>query len=137
MLPSLGEASSQRGESHFGWTTFRGAGQEWINLTQPAPFRGNLVARLGTVIEWAPQLGPINRDLGSGLRFFVRGRGWADYARDDSGMNGVRLRGFLDSELFYNIDSQHRVFARYELGSLPPDLTRSVSTIMVGVGASF
>jgi hypothetical protein len=28
MLPSLGEASSQRGESHFGWTTFRGAGHK-------------------------------------------------------------------------------------------------------------
>jgi hypothetical protein len=116
---------------------YRDGRSEWINLTQRAPFRGNLVARLGAVVEWAPQLGPINRDLGSGLRFFVRGRGWADYAKDDSGHDGVRFRGFLDSEFFYNISTEYRVFLRYELGSLPPDLTRSVSTVMVGIGASF
>ena len=116
---------------------YRDGMSEWINLTQKAPFRGNLVARLGTVIEWAPQLGPINRDLGSGLRFFVRGRGWADYARDDSGQDGWRLRGFVDSELFYDISKDLRVFFRYELGALPPDLTRNVSTVMLGIGKAF
>ncbi len=116
---------------------YRDGRAEWINLTQRAPDRGNHVARLGVVFEWAPQLGPINLDLGSGLRFFVRGRGWADYAKDDLGQYGVRLRGFLDSEFFYNISTQYRVFLRYELGSLPPDLTRSVSTVMVGIGQSF
>jgi hypothetical protein len=116
---------------------YRDGRSEWMNLTQRAPDRGNLVARLGAVFEWAPQLGRINSDLGAGLRFFVRGRGWADYARNDTGAGEVRFRGFLDTELFYNVSHRYRAFARYELGSLPPDLTRSVSTVMVGIGGSF
>lgn len=118
-------------------TGYRDGRSEWATLTQLAPFRGNVVARFGTVIEWAPQLGPINSDLGSGLRFFVRGRGWADYAKNDSGQDGVRLRGFVDSELFYDISKDYRVFLRYELGALPPDLTRNVSTVMLGIGKAF
>lgn len=128
------------GRSFFGAeveTGYRDGRSEWATLTQLAPFRGNVVARFGTVIEWAPQLGPINSDLGSGLRFFVRGRGWADYAKDDSGQDGVRLRGFVDTEFFYDISKDYRVFLRYELGALPPDLTRNVSTVMLGIGKAF
>ena len=121
-------------ELEAGW---RDGTEEWVNLSENAPDRGNVVARLGGVIEYAPMLGKINQDLGSGLRFFVRGRGWADYAKDDEGDNGVRLRAFLDTEFFYNINARYRVFARYELGYLPPDLSRRRNGLGFGVGASF
>jgi hypothetical protein len=121
-------------ELEAGW---RDGTEEWVNLSENAPDRGNVVARLGGVLEYAPQFGKVNQDMGSGLRFFVRGRGWADYAKDDESDNGVRFRGFLDSEFFYNINARFRVYARYELGYLPPDLSRRRNGFGIGVGASF
>ncbi|HWM94254.1 MAG TPA: hypothetical protein VN493_26095 [Thermoanaerobaculia bacterium] len=116
---------------------YRRGDAEWTSLTQPAPDRGDTVARVGAVLEWGPRLGPINRDLGAGLRFFVRGRGWADWADDETGEGDVRFRGFLDSELFYNVSDEFRVFLRYENGYLPPDLSQRHSSTFVGVGTAF
>jgi hypothetical protein len=116
---------------------YRSGDNEWKNLTEQAPDRGHLVARIGAVIEWVPSLGPVNRDLGHGLRFFVRGRGWADYVKDDSGDNDLRFRGFFDSELFYNFTKDYRVFLRHEQGYLPPDLSRRTSRVFIGVGTAF
>ncbi len=116
---------------------YRRGDAEWESLTQAAPDRGNVVARLGSVLEWGPRIGPINRDLGNGLRFFVRGRGWADWAKDEEGDGEVRFRGFLDSELFYNVSEEFRVFLRHEEGYLPPDLSERHSETFVGVGTAF
>jgi hypothetical protein len=95
------------------------------------------VARLGLVAEWAPRVAGVNKDLGQGLRFFVRGRGWADYFRNDSGSYGWRLKPFVDSELFWNFQKDYRVFVRAEYGSLPPDLSQDVKRVYAGVGAAF
>lgn len=116
---------------------YRRGDAEWMSLTQPAPDRGDVVARVGAVLEYGPQIGPINRDLGAGLRFFIRGRGWADWAKDETAEEDVRFRGFLDSELFYNISDEFRVFLRYENGYLPPDLSQRRSETFVGVGTAF
>ncbi|HWN40602.1 MAG TPA: hypothetical protein VNW71_00185 [Thermoanaerobaculia bacterium] len=116
---------------------YRQGDAEWMSLTQPAPDRGDIVARVGGVLEWGPKLGPINRDLGAGLRFFIRGRGWADWAKDETGEEDVRFRGFLDSELFYNVSDEFRLFLRYENGYLPPDLSQRHSSTFVGVGTAF
>lgn len=116
---------------------YRRGDAEWLSLTQAAPDRGDRVARVGTVLEWGPRIGPINRDLGAGLRFFIRGRGWADLADDEQGEGEVRFRGFLDSELFYNVSDQFRLFLRYEEGYLPPDLSQRHSETFVGVGTAF
>jgi hypothetical protein len=116
---------------------YREGDAEWTSLTEPAPDRGNVVARLGAVVEWGPRLGPINRDLGAGLRFFVRGRGWADWADDEEGEGDVRLRGFVDAELFYNVSDDYRLFLRHEEGYVPPDLSQRHSETFVGVGTSF
>src|SRR3569833_116796 len=43
---------------------YRDGHSEWKGLTEKGPDAGNVVGRLGGVLEWAPQLGPINRDLG-------------------------------------------------------------------------
>jgi hypothetical protein len=110
---------------------------EFKNLTTKAPDRGDIVARLGLVAEWAPRVAGINKDLGHGLRFFVRGRGWADYFRNDSGSYGWRLKPFVDSELFWNFQKDYRVFVRAEYGSLPPDLSQDVKRVYAGVGAAF
>jgi hypothetical protein len=117
-----------------GW---REGDAEWENLTEKAPDRGNTVARVGAVGEWAPKIGPINLDLGSGLRFFVRGRGWADYFEDADRSDDVRFRGFLDAELFWNVSDDFRVFLRHEEGYLPPDLSERHSETFVGVGSAF
>jgi hypothetical protein len=111
--------------------------QEWHDATTPAPARGHALARALAVAEWAPQIGPVNRNLSEGMRFFVRGRGWADYAKDDSGSNGVRCRGFFDTELFWNISTEQRLFFRYEAGCLPPDLSKHVQRFSVGIGKAF
>ena len=116
---------------------YRRGDAEWESLTQAAPDRGDVVARLGSVLELGPRIGPINRDLGTGLRFFIRGRGWADWAKDEEGDGEVRFRGFLDSELFYNVSEEFRVFLRYEEGYLPPDLSQRHSEAFVGVGSAF
>lgn len=116
---------------------YRKGDAEFKNLVTKAPNRGNSVVRIGGVAEWAPQLGGINRDLGQGLRFFVRGRGWFDSYNDDSGKRSVRFAPFVDSELFYNYAKDTRVFLRLEHGSLPPDLTEKINRIYVGVGAAF
>jgi hypothetical protein len=117
---------------------YRRGDAEWENLTTPAPDRGNLVARAGVVGEWAPKLGSINLDLGRGLRFFVRERIWADYADNVSdGDPGVRVRDFTDSELFLNLSESARVFLRFERGSLPPDLSKRVRSLYVGIGEAF
>lgn len=121
-------------QSEFG---VRDGTEEWKNLTTQAPNRGNVVARLAGVVEWAPQLGRINQDLGHGLRFYVRGRGWADYAKNDDGNNSVRFRPFIDSEFFYNVNDSTRVFLRHENGYLPPDLSERTGKTFVGVGTSF
>ena len=112
---------------------YRRGDAEWVNLTTRGPVHGNLALRAGAVIEYAPRIGKINLDLGRGLRFYVRGRGWAD------SYDGVRLRGFFDSELFYNIDAQnqYRVFARYENGALPPDLSKHTDRFFLGTGVAF
>lgn len=116
---------------------YRRGDAEWTSLTQAAPDRGDIVARVGGVLEWGPRLGPINRDLGEGLRFFVRGRGWADWADDEEGEGDVRFRGFLDSELFYNVSDELRVFLRWENGYLLPDLSQRHRQTFVGVGTAF
>ncbi len=116
---------------------YREGDAEWANLTTRAPGRGNIVARLGTVVEWAPVIGGVNRDLSRGLRLFVRGRGWADVYDDDNGDRSVRFRQFLDAELFFNFSSQYRVFLRWEDGYLPPDLTGRSDRVYVGVGGAF
>lgn len=115
----------------------RDGSAEWTNAYQPAPERGNVVARAMGVVEWAPELGPVNRDLGRGLRFFVRGRGWADVAKDIDGDWGARARGFFDGEFFWNFSEKQRVYVRYERGSLPPDLTRTVERWSAGIGGAF
>lgn len=110
---------------------------EWINVTTRAADTGNFLGRVGATIEWAPALGPINRDLGTGLRFFVRARGWVDTAKNGAGRVGTRFRGFLDTELFYNFSNTSRVFLRYERGMLPPDLSRDTDSLFFGIGSSF
>lgn len=116
---------------------YRRGDAEWESLTQPAPDRGDVVGRVGAVLEWGPEIGLINRDLGQGLRFFIRGRGWADWAENEEGDGEVRLRGFLDTELFYNVSEEFRVFLRYEEGYLPPDLSQRHSEAFLGVGSAF
>jgi hypothetical protein len=117
---------------------YRRGDAEYKTLTTQAPNRGHLVARLGAVAEWAPSIfGLVNKDLSRGLRFFVRGRAWLDTYDNDYGQRSVRLVPFLDSEVFYNFDKESRVFFRLEYGSLPPDLTRRISRVFVGVGQAF
>ena len=110
---------------------------EWLSPTVPAPDRGNLLLRGMAVVEWAPEIGPINRNLGKGLRFFVRGRGWMDAADNRNGDMTGRFRGYFDSELFWNFDKKHRLYLRYDNGFLPPDLSQSVSRFSIGVGEAF
>ena len=116
---------------------YREGDAEWTSLTIPAPDRGNMVARVGAVLEFAPELFGVNKNLGEGLRFFVRGRGWADLYDNDVGDQDVRFREFIDSELFYNFSEDWRIFLRGEWGYLPPDLSRYKNRIYVGVGSSF
>ncbi len=116
---------------------YRKGDAEFKDLVTKAPDRGNAVLRIGGVAEWAPLLGPVNRDLSQGLRFFVRGRGWLDSYKNDYGKQTVRFAPFIDSELFYNFAKDTRVFLRIEHGSLPPDLTERISRTYVGVGAAF
>ena len=128
------------GRGFFGAETelgYRDGDEEWRNLTTRAPDRGHLVARLGGVVEFAPRLGPVNLDPGRGLRFYVRGRGWLDYAKNNDGNGDARLRGFLDTELFYNFNDDFRLFVRHEQGYLPPDLSRRTSRTFFGVGTAF
>lgn len=117
---------------------YREGDAEWVNTTTRAPDRGNVIARLGAVAEWAPQIGGINRRLDKGLRFYVRGRGWLDTFDNQSGDYGVRLRHFVDAELFYNISDEYRAFVRAEHGYLPPDLTQGVDlNVYGGFGAAW
>jgi hypothetical protein len=122
----------------------RNGDEEWESLTMKAPDRGSAVARVGAVVEWAPMMGGVNRDLSQGLRFFVRGRAWADMYDNDSGARAVRLRPFVDAELFTNFGAaaapataQWRVFLRGDAGYIPPDLTTYIHRAWVGVGAAF
>ncbi len=110
---------------------YRKGDAEWVNLTTRAPAHGNTALRAGAVIEYAPRIGKVNLDLGRGLRFYVRGRGWAD------AYDGGRFRGFGDSELFYNINDKWRVFGRYEVGYLPPDLSKRTDRWFLGTGVAF
>lgn len=123
-------------EVEAGW---RDGNAEWTNQTTQAPARGSLVSRIGALYEWTPRVEPIgiNRNLSHGMRFFIRARGWADYAKNDEGTRRVRLRNYIDSELFYKFTESRRIFLRYETGALPPDLTRRVSRLSIGVGAAF
>jgi len=43
----------------------------------------------------------------------------------------------MDSEFFYDFSTKYRVFVRYELGHLPPDLTRYRNGVFAGMGAAF
>lgn len=124
-------------ELEAGW---REGDAEWTNLTTRAPDVGNLVARLGTVMEWAPTLGGINRNLNpkqDGLKFFLRHRFWLDTYQNSSSDTGLRGRGYFDTELFYNFSNESRIYFRYEDGSLPPDLSNHVNRWSVGVGKAF
>ncbi|MEX2242630.1 MAG: hypothetical protein WD716_02160 [Fimbriimonadaceae bacterium] len=115
----------------------RGGDTEWSSLTTLAPDRGSLVGRIGLLAEWAPQIGDINRDLGTGFRFFVRGRAWTDYMKDSDGSGSARFRPFLDSELLVNISKESRVFLRWESGYLPPDLGKYINRVSLGIGKAF
>ena len=116
---------------------YRNGDGEWKNLTTMAPDRGNFVGRGGMVVEWAPEIGLINQNLAEGLRFYVRGRGWADMYDNDQGNRDVRFREFIDSEIFYNFSDNYRIFIRGEWGYLPPDLSRYKNRIFAGVGSAF
>lgn len=121
-------------EAETGW---RKGDAEFKDLTTKAPDRGNFVARLGAVAEWAPEFLGVNRDLSRGLRFFMRGRGWLDVYDNDYGKRSVRFAPFVDSEIFYNFQTDTRLFLRGEYGSLPPDLTRRSGRVYLGVGQAF
>jgi len=116
---------------------YRKGDAEFENLLTRAADSGSLVARLGTVVEWAPRIGGVNKNLSKGLRFFVRGRGWLDTYKDAGGSYDVRFKPFLDSELFFNFSEENRIFLRGEYGALPPDLTLRSSRLYVGVGRIF
>lgn len=121
---------------------YRKGDAEFKDVRTKAPDRGNILGRLGGVLELAPPLLFINRQHSRGLRFFIRGRGWADHFDDskdpdESDFSSFRLSGFADSELFYNFSADKRVFVRGEYGSLPPDLTLVVNRVYVGVGSAF
>ncbi len=126
--------ASYGAEFELGW---REGNAEFTNLTTRSPDRGNLVARTGAFVEWAPELGPINRDLTRGLRFFVRGRGWLDTYDDDAGSQDWRFRSFVDSELFWNFEEGSRIFLRHETGYLPPDFGSRVNRTFIGTGIAF
>lgn len=113
---------------------FRSNNIEWKNVTTRADDPGRFVGRVGFVVEWFPHLGPVNKVLGEGLNFYVRGRGWLDSA-DSSGSRIWRFRPFVDAELFLNIQGDYRLFIRYERGYLPPDLSNHVGRVFVGIGA--
>jgi hypothetical protein len=137
--PLTGWFNESRGfyaaEVEAGW---RNGDAEFANLTTGAPDRGSVIARLGAVAEWAPQMGAINKNLAKGLRFYVRGRGWFDTFKNADGKTSTRLRPFLDAEFFYNFTDEWRVFVRSEYGYVLPDLNTRVSRpAFVGVGASF
>lgn len=121
-------------EGELGW---REGDAEFKNLTTRAPDRGNLVARIGAVAEWAPEFLGVNKNLTEGLRFFIRGRGWLDTYDNDDGKRSVRFARFLDTELFYNFSKDSRAFLRAEYGELPPDLSNRTRRIFVGVGQAF
>jgi hypothetical protein len=116
---------------------YRTGDAEWLNLVTMAPDRGNGVGRLGMLVEWAPEIDGINRNLAEGLRFYVRGRGWLDVFEGGDGSTDIRFRPFFDSELFYNFSDDWRIFLRGELGYLPPDLSLERSRVYVGVGCAF
>jgi hypothetical protein len=116
---------------------YRKGDAEFQNLTTRAADTGNVVARLGSVVEWAPQIGSVNRHLGKGLRFFVRGRGWLDTYKNGSGDTSLRFRPFGDSELFWNFSENSRIYLRGEYGYLPPDLSGKSSRASIGVGTAF
>ena len=44
---------------------YRRGDAEWTSLSEEAPHRGDIVARVGGVLEWGPRLGPVNRDRGT------------------------------------------------------------------------
>jgi len=117
-----------------GWRT---GDAEWRDVGVPAPDAGNLLVRPAVVAEWAPQMGPINLDLGTGARFFVRGRCWGDLFKNVGGDTDFRGRPFFDGELFYNVSASRRIFLRGEYGYLPPDLSQEVSRVFVGMGEAF
>ena len=114
-----------------GW---RDGKKEWKNLTTRAADVGNVVGRIGMVAEWQPKIGRINLNPSEKLRFFTRGRYWIDSFHQGKDFRG---RGYFDSELFFNFGSSNRAFLRGEFGKLPPDLSRSVSRISLGVGKAF
>lgn len=116
---------------------YRTGNAEFTSLTTRAPDVGNFVGRLGIDLEWAPAFIGINKNLGQGLRFFVRGRGWLDTFNESNGTTTVRFRPFFDSEIFYNFNSNSRVFLRGESGYLPPDLSLQKTRVYFGVGQAF
>ncbi len=118
-------------------TGYRSGDAEWTSLTTKGPSSGNVVARLGGVVEFMPKLGPINGDRAEGLRFFARARGWMDYYKNAAGSNSTRYRHFLDAEFFYNFSSNYRVFVRGEQGYFLPDLSKRVGRLYIGMGTAF
>ena len=110
---------------------------EFLDEDTAAPDRGSAVLRGALLLEYAPQLGPVNRSLASGVRFFVRGRLWTDRFDDENGDAAWRSPRFVDAELFWNFRPQTRLYVRCEAGSLPPDLSQHVRRVSIGTGSAF
>jgi|GEM_PF-5171083 len=102
-----------------------------------ANYPGRLVARAAVVAEWMPRIGNVNKDLGDGLRFAVRGRAWGDVYTAQGGGVRSRLRCFFDAELFYNLSDDLRGFVWYEYGDFPPNFSDRVNRCFVGIGSAF
>ena len=110
---------------------------EFKNATTIAGVQENAFARVSGMVEFMPQLGQINSNIGTGTQFYLRGRGWLDSVMLASDKTGARFRGFLDAELSQTFGGKYRAFLRFEAGSLPPDLSKATKRVFIGVGSKF